>query len=101
MTDETTTTTTTAAAPTRARSKVTTAQVVAFVGTDKKTVGDVAAQFGVTAATARKHLAEAFKKGELVLLGETRKAPNGGRGRPSELYAAPGTEGIPGEAAPQ
>lgn len=67
--------------------KVTSEQVLNFVKTGKRTIKDVASQFGVGTGTARKHVLA------LVAGGKAKKAGNrpqadGGLGRPADLYQA-------------
>lgn len=70
---------------THPRTKVTSEQVKKFL-TSKKTIQEVASNFGVTTATARKHVV-ALANSKLVKKVGTKAQPDGQRGRPADLYA--------------
>jgi predicted ArsR family transcriptional regulator len=65
--------------------KVQMTNVLPFLKRGKRTVTEVATEFGVTVPTARKYIAELFQAGSLATFGTKE---TGSRGRPATLYGA-------------
>jgi predicted ArsR family transcriptional regulator len=76
------------------RTKVTTPEVLNFIVPKAYTIQEVATNFKVTPATARKHLLRLVNTKAAVKAG-VKPLPTGLRGRSPDLYTANNTEAAP------